>query len=76
MSEPKTEKGKPRARFTNSAEQIVRILCRLPKSVREPTAAYATALALAEPEPAPEPAPEPRDTNGRKETEHTVLSML
>jgi len=75
MNEPKTEKRKPRARFTNPAEQIVRILCRLPKSVREPTVVYATAVALAAPEPTQDPE-EPQDTNGRREPEQTVLSML
>jgi hypothetical protein len=75
MKEPKTEKRKPRARYTNPAEQIVRILCKLPKSVREPTVVYATAVALVAPEPTQEP-DEPQDTNGRRGPEQTVLSML
>jgi hypothetical protein len=47
----KTEKKPTRHRATRPAEQIVKILAELPKSVRGATLAYAAALAEAAPEP-------------------------
>ena len=44
----------PGPRHTNPAEAFIRILVKLPKSVREPTVSYALAVALAAPEPKPE----------------------
>jgi hypothetical protein len=57
MSE-KTEKKPTRHRATRPAEQIVKILAELPKSVRAATLSYAAALAEAAPEP--EAATDPR----------------
>jgi hypothetical protein len=59
--EEKTEKKPTRHRATRPAEQIVKILAELPKSVRGATLAYAAALAEAAPEP--EDAPDPRQTS-------------